>query len=281
MRKNKGFTLIELLAVIVILAIIALIATPMVLKYIETTRRGAFRESVTNIEKEALNYIASKELAGEKITYPYEIDVQDLDFKGKNSDYHGRVIAYSNSLVESYIDSDVYQYNNNRDDIKDKRKDVVLKVKEGKKAVIDDKRNYVYSFYQSPQYANYRTNLTIDVLNETFEATNGGSVEFVKNTKTTYCTGSTIVLKDSNGNEIKTYKIIIFGDINGTGMINGNTTSFVKYYAEGGSTVEDEFVFASDINFDGKIDMKDVELWKNYVVRVIGFNQITRVIEKV
>ena len=33
--KKKGFTLIELLAVIVILAIIALIATPLVLKYIK------------------------------------------------------------------------------------------------------------------------------------------------------------------------------------------------------------------------------------------------------
>ena len=33
--NKKGFTLIELLAVIVILAIIALIATPLVLKYIK------------------------------------------------------------------------------------------------------------------------------------------------------------------------------------------------------------------------------------------------------
>ena len=39
--KKKGFTLIELLAVIVILAIIALIATPLVLKYIEKAREEA------------------------------------------------------------------------------------------------------------------------------------------------------------------------------------------------------------------------------------------------
>lgn len=38
--KNKGFTLIELLAVIVILAIIALIATPIVLGIIEDSRES-------------------------------------------------------------------------------------------------------------------------------------------------------------------------------------------------------------------------------------------------
>ena len=39
--KNKGFTLIELLAVIVILAIIALIATPVILGIIEDSRNSA------------------------------------------------------------------------------------------------------------------------------------------------------------------------------------------------------------------------------------------------
>ena len=45
MKSNKGFTLIELLAVIVILAIIALIATPMVLNTIDDARRGAAQSS--------------------------------------------------------------------------------------------------------------------------------------------------------------------------------------------------------------------------------------------
>ena len=43
--KNKGFTLIELLAVIVILAIIALIATPIVLGIIEDSRDSASENS--------------------------------------------------------------------------------------------------------------------------------------------------------------------------------------------------------------------------------------------
>ena len=53
--KNKGFTLIELLAVIVILAIIALIATPIILGIIEDARKGAKENSakliVSTVEK--------------------------------------------------------------------------------------------------------------------------------------------------------------------------------------------------------------------------------------
>ena len=61
--KKKGFTLIELLAVIVILAIIALIATPLVLKYIEKARRESTIRS-------AETYVSSveKAIVSDKIT---------------------------------------------------------------------------------------------------------------------------------------------------------------------------------------------------------------------
>ena len=47
--RNKGFTLVELLAVIVILAIISLIATPMVLGVIEKSKKSAAIESANGI----------------------------------------------------------------------------------------------------------------------------------------------------------------------------------------------------------------------------------------
>ena len=49
MMKSKGFTLIELLAVIVILAIIALIATPIVLGIIEDSRENTNKVSAQYI----------------------------------------------------------------------------------------------------------------------------------------------------------------------------------------------------------------------------------------
>ena len=45
MKKTKGFTLIELLAVIVILAVIALIVTPMIMNTINSARQGAAKSS--------------------------------------------------------------------------------------------------------------------------------------------------------------------------------------------------------------------------------------------
>ncbi len=54
--KKKGFTLIELLAVIVILAIVALIATPMIMGVIEKARKGAAIQSVNGLLEAAEQY---------------------------------------------------------------------------------------------------------------------------------------------------------------------------------------------------------------------------------
>lgn len=59
MKKNKGFTLIELLAVIVILAIIALIATPIIMNVINDSKKGAAKDAM-------FGYVKAVELATTK-----------------------------------------------------------------------------------------------------------------------------------------------------------------------------------------------------------------------
>lgn len=56
MKQNNGFTLIELLAVIVILAVIALIATPIIMNVINDSKKGADKDSI-------YGYIKAVELA--------------------------------------------------------------------------------------------------------------------------------------------------------------------------------------------------------------------------
>ena len=50
-RNQKGFTLIELLAVIVILAVIALIATPLIMNVINDAKHGANRDAAYGVVK--------------------------------------------------------------------------------------------------------------------------------------------------------------------------------------------------------------------------------------
>ena len=61
---KKGFTLIELLAVIVILAIIALIATPLIMNVIDEAKRGSFENSAYGIVKAAEIAYATDILSG-------------------------------------------------------------------------------------------------------------------------------------------------------------------------------------------------------------------------
>lgn len=82
MRSNKGFTLIELLAVIVILSIIALIATPMVLNTIDDARKGAAQSSAYTYIKEVETKIALNMMNGSNNAPTLITDVDFAKVKG-------------------------------------------------------------------------------------------------------------------------------------------------------------------------------------------------------
>ena len=67
MKNKKGFTLIELLAVIVVLAIIALITTPIVMNTIKNAKKGAAERSADNYVKAVEQNVAESRMDGTKI----------------------------------------------------------------------------------------------------------------------------------------------------------------------------------------------------------------------
>ena len=85
MKKKKGFTLIELLAVIVILAIIALIATPIIVGVINDAKKNAFTDAAYGVAEAAKLYYAGQfdndSFAGK--TFDFTGNVDELKLSGK------------------------------------------------------------------------------------------------------------------------------------------------------------------------------------------------------
>lgn len=80
--KKRGFTLIELLAVIVILAVIALIATPLIMSVINDSKKSAFRNSIYHIVEIGEVEMASSSLKGDAPITTFDLSKDTLKYKG-------------------------------------------------------------------------------------------------------------------------------------------------------------------------------------------------------
>ena len=108
--KNKGFTLIELLAVIVILAIIALIATPIILNIIKDSKEESNKRSVEMYANALKNAVAKYQLDGKKL------EVSKLSIKegtqGKEFENIKLKVEYDGNVecdtIEVYENGNVY-----------------------------------------------------------------------------------------------------------------------------------------------------------------------------
>ena len=133
MKNQKGFTLVELLAVIVILAVIALIATPQVLGMIESARKGAAESSALSYVDSVEKTIVSKTIISSKnIDYDgtYRLNENklskndaslELDLKGDKPDSNAsnEVTVEKGIVKEAYLKFGEYYvtYKNNNNDI--------------------------------------------------------------------------------------------------------------------------------------------------------------------
>ena len=120
MKNKKGFTLIELLAVIVVLAIIALIATPIVMNTIKNAKKGAAERSADNYIDAVETAVATKRLdnvilegtytindkgnlEGNGLTKPLEIEMNgNKPTGGTITISNGQVTTDSTMTIKSY-----------------------------------------------------------------------------------------------------------------------------------------------------------------------------------
>ena len=109
--KKQGFTLIELLAVIVILAVIALIATPIILNVIEDSKKGAAEQSVIGYINGIENSVLVSELDNNSLDDgSYNINELNVEVKG-NKPSSGNVTLENGLVVDAAICMNGYRIN--------------------------------------------------------------------------------------------------------------------------------------------------------------------------
>lgn len=110
MRNNsKGFTLIELLAVIVILAIIALITTPIILNVIEDSRKNsAVDKAWGTIDAVRLAY-SQAQSGAEPVGIPFTVNFPKGDNKGTKDTDWGTVPATGGGYGKGFINDQPVQ----------------------------------------------------------------------------------------------------------------------------------------------------------------------------
>ena len=102
---KKGFTLIELLAVIVILAIIATIAVPIVIGIIENSKESTEKISIDNYVKATELFLLQTRL----VDGYYNIETLDINVDGKKPDY-GYIQVKDNELINYNINMNNKNY---------------------------------------------------------------------------------------------------------------------------------------------------------------------------
>ncbi len=116
-EMRKGFTLIELLAVIVILAVIALIATPLVMHVIDDSKKAALKDSAYGVlEAASLYYVRnSEDISVKEFTLEdgkFVSDEETLAVKGKLSGTGNLIITKNGELTLCLNSDNNYAYKN-------------------------------------------------------------------------------------------------------------------------------------------------------------------------
>ena len=79
-------------------------------------------------------------------------------------------------------------------------------------------------------------------------------------------TGSVLKLFDNDGNLFKTYQIIIFGDLNGDAVADGQDAVITSCIINSPDIFENYQHFAADVDFDNQVSEYDYYITANYAI---------------
>mgnify|MGYP005804182425 FL=1 len=105
---KKGFTLVELIAVIVILAIAALISTPIIMNVINNVKLNNYRNSMYGLLRAVEeDHTSSGAMTSEYVIVDGVVD-PDIEFTGDISGSNGTITYDENEKTTLTIDNGVY-----------------------------------------------------------------------------------------------------------------------------------------------------------------------------
>ncbi|MBR6313881.1 MAG: InlB B-repeat-containing protein, partial [Clostridia bacterium] len=140
---------------------------------------------------------------------------------------------------------------------------------EGSATVIDKDRRYIYGL---------KPEMTRDELEGTFLNIIGNG-RLVIEDNGSIGTGSVVKLVSNYTDDVlETYEVVIFGDLNGDGMINNSDVADLRMMNARlkNSTFNNPYTFAADIFADGDINNTDVSLLRMMNGRLATIDQATR-----
>ena len=183
------------------------------------------------------------------------VDVTAEQAKLKNADGS---FTSTNNINDSGVDCKVFVYENGTWVHHDFDSTGTCTVCGSKAPALDIKDSVNGAIDHSALYAyTVETAKPVDV----FKVVNGGLMEVVPNEKGyNNATGSKILVEKADGTIYRTYTIILFGDVNGDGTVDGFDALEIDLAVNGLTTLTDEFAIAADVNADGLVNKTDYDM---------------------
>ena len=143
---------------------------------------------------------------------------------------------------------------------------VELVAAEGSTTVIDDERGFIYGLDFNL--------LTENLLDQYYVIVGNGHLEY---DTVAAGTGTTVTLiNDNTGETVKEYKLVIFGDLDGDGMMNANDITQMRALSAGMVTypADSANYFAADVNHDNLVNTTDTTVLRSAAA---GLAEVTQV----